>query len=300
MADVITIPTQLRNPHPLLERTRRAYESAKPDTDGRIRPRPSEGVVRLIVSRAALRRSLLLLEGIFREAEKRGWEAKPVKGSFEPAGVAIVAGGHSYNISIHELHDRVPTDDAYRERWLKQNEWKVRFDPDLQPPNLQSVPNGRLKLLLPSVWNGARSSWSEGPRGPLERKLPGFFAEIERRIEDDDHRAEERAREREFLRERELARLEQQRLAQREKEREAQLVGELTRWRLADDVRAYAEALRGETEALDDDDRTRVLTWCSWINGWADRADPARHLETVGRLDDGTDVVPDHPNGSSS
>jgi hypothetical protein len=87
---VISVPTELRRPHRLVLATRDAYRAVKPDDDGRMRPRPREGVVRLIVSPEQLPRALRVLQGIFVEAERRGWEVQAAKKNYDPAGVAIL------------------------------------------------------------------------------------------------------------------------------------------------------------------------------------------------------------------
>src|SRR5262249_52982848 len=152
---------QLRKPHPLVETTREFYLGVRPDEDGRMRPGPREGVAHLIVSKPALRRALLYLQAIFIDAERRGWEVAPSRG-YE-MGVAIEIGGHSYPVAMHELHDRVPVTEADIARWRKKKEWQLRWNHDLRPPELKSVPNGFLRLESPSL-HGGRSSWSEGPR----------------------------------------------------------------------------------------------------------------------------------------
>jgi hypothetical protein len=285
VAETITVPSQLRRPHRYVEETRRAYANVKPDSDGRMRPHPRAGVARLIVSRDQLRRSLLFLQAIFTEAERRGWEIKADATSYGPDGIAIVANGHSYGLSMHELHERVPMTEADIETWRKENAWKLRWDADLKPPTLKSVPNGRLKLSLPSAWDGGRSSWSEGPRGPLDAKLPAFFVEITRRIEEDDRRAEERARQQELQRLQELERLEQERLQRADRARAARLTEEIQAWQGAGHIRDYAAALREHANALNQVDHDRLVAWCVWAENWADQIDPTLHLERIGEID---------------
>lgn len=133
-AGAITIPKRLRHPHQLVLHTREAYRDVKPDDDGRMRPRPREGVVRLIVSRGQLERALRALQAVFVEAERRGWEVRAAKKGYEPAGVAIVIRGHAYAISMSELHEREPMSPDDLARWRRANEWKLRWYPDTQPP----------------------------------------------------------------------------------------------------------------------------------------------------------------------
>jgi hypothetical protein len=159
-----------------------------------MRPGPQEGVAHLIVSKRALRRAPLFLQAIYLEAERRGWEVAASTG-YSSDGVAIVVRGHKYEVSIYELHDRVAMTSEEIERWRKKKEWQLRWNPRLKQPTLKSVPNGYLKLESERYRGGGRSSWSEGLRGPLDRKLPAFFDELERRAVEDDERAERRRQE---------------------------------------------------------------------------------------------------------
>jgi hypothetical protein len=161
----VSVPERLRNPHPLVEATRRFYERVKPDEDGRMRPGPKEGVAHLIVSRPALGRALRVLQAICLEAERRGYAVTPSRG-FESTGISILIGEHTYPFGLHELHDRVPVTEDDLARWRKKKEWRLRWEPNLKPPTQKSVPNGYLKLLSPT-WHGGRSSWSEDHVGQL-------------------------------------------------------------------------------------------------------------------------------------
>lgn len=276
--DSIPVPATLRNPHHLVVATQRYYSGVRPDEDGRLRPGPHEGVAHLIVSKSALRRALLYLQAILVEAERRGWHIAPSRG-YESTGIAIVVRSHAYPISIREMHDRVPMTDADVVRWRKSREWQLRWQTDLEPPALKSVPNGYLKLSS-STWHGGRSTWSEGPRGPLDRKLPQFFGELERRAKDDDCRDAERRREAEERRRRELENLERRRREGLERERAERLVGEIGAWRLASDAREFVAAIRehlGDDAGIDEGTRARIFAGCDWAAEWARTTDPVRN-----------------------
>src|SRR6188472_2866072 len=146
MAASVPVPTQLRRPHPFVAVTRRFYEAVTPDEDGRMRPGPREGVAHLIVSKRALHRALLYLQAIFAEAERRGWKVVSSRG-YESTGVSVEVRGHAYAIGFQELHDRVPLATNELERWRKQKEWQLRWNPGLKEPTHKSVPNGYLKLV---------------------------------------------------------------------------------------------------------------------------------------------------------
>ena len=131
MAASVPVPTQLRRPHPFVVATRRLYEAVTPDDDGRMRPGPREGVAHLIVSKQALRKALLYLQAIFAEAERRGWQVVSSRG-YESTGVSVKVRGHAYAVGFQELHDRVPLTNEELDRWRKQKEWQLRWNPGLK------------------------------------------------------------------------------------------------------------------------------------------------------------------------
>jgi hypothetical protein len=183
-------------------------------------------------------------------------------------------------VSMNELHEREPMTPDDLARWRGANEWKLRWYPDTQPPALKSVPNGYLRISLPPHrGEQVRSNWAEGPRGGLDRKLPAFFAELERRAGmKDDCRAEERRRESELRRQHALEQAERERLQRIEQARVEQLRHEVASWRFSADVREYVEALRARDDTLATEQRTAVIEWCEWALDWAQRNDPSRSL----------------------
>lgn len=234
---------------------------------------------------------MLIAQALIAEAERRGWEAKPVEKSYSHrAGCAIVIRGHSYPFEIVEMTDRRPLDERELERWRRDNRYRLSYRPDLEPPQVH-MPNGRLRLSLPD-YHVKRANWTEGPRGPLEAKLASVFAELERRADEDDRRDVER---RAWEKERQCeaaARAERERLARLEQGRAERLAEEVRAWRLARDVRVYIEELRERLAELDADERERVGAWCEWAEGWAERHDPTVNVAKVVGLDE---VAPEPP-----
>ena len=99
MADAaVKIPITLRRPHPFVTATSRAVGRAQRRDDGRLEIGGRPGVVRLVVSRPQVRPALLLLQGIFREAERRGWKVVSLEHERykAAAGVGIQGPGHRY------------------------------------------------------------------------------------------------------------------------------------------------------------------------------------------------------------
>lgn len=106
--------------------TRDGFSGVKPDETGRLQLRARAGVAYPHVSRDQLRRALLILQAIFAEAERRGWEIKPDDGGYgEKAGIGIRLRGHTYTVSITEMTDRIPLTGAELERWSRENKWRL-------------------------------------------------------------------------------------------------------------------------------------------------------------------------------
>jgi hypothetical protein len=119
-----------------------------------------------------MRRLVILLQALYAEAERRGYQVESSRGSYSlPAGVAIVVEGQSYPVQIVEMTDRVALTEKEVEKWRRENTWRLRFEPEKQPPTHRPFVNGRLKMMLPQHWDGTRHTWTEGPRGRLEGKL---------------------------------------------------------------------------------------------------------------------------------
>jgi hypothetical protein len=281
----IGVPETLRRPHRFVAATREASVGVKSDESGRLDVGRRPGVVYLHVSREQLRRALLIAQAVVAEAERRGWEVKPIEKSYNHrAGCAVVVRGHSYPFEITEMTDRRPLDERELERWRRENRYRLSYQPDLEPPQAH-VPNGRLRLSLPD-YHVKRANWTEGPRGPLEAKLASAFVELVRRANEDDRRdAERRAWEEERQRQA-AARAERGRLARIEQARADRLAEEVAAWRLSRDVRMYIEELRERLPELEADERERVAGWCDWAEAWAARHDPTVNLAKIVGLDE--------------
>jgi hypothetical protein len=246
----------------------------------------------LIVSREQLRRALLVLHAIVREAERRGHEVAAVNksGYGDRPGIGVVIRGHAYQIEITEATDRVPLTQAEIAEWERRDN-RHRFDWESKPkrPATKGVPNGRLRASLPTRWHGARCNWTEGPRGGLDVKLSQLFEELDRRADEDDRRAEERARRDAELRRQQEERLERELRARIERARVDRLRGEIDTWHLARAAREYVTVVRARLQELGSEDEERVGQWCDWIERWSRLADPTLNLQRIRGLDDERD-----------
>jgi hypothetical protein len=292
MSTIVEVPSALRRPHPYVTATRKSATGLRARDDGRLEIGPKSGVAHLLVSREQLHRALLVLQAVFTEARRCGYEiaASDKSGYGDRAGVAVVIRGHAYTIEISETVDRVPLTEAEINEWeQKYNVRRFAWGKEPKRPQTRGVANGKLRVSLPSRWHGARSNWTEGPRGGLDKKLPELFAELERRAAEDDERAAEAAR-REVERQREEEKRHERELRLRiENARLARLRGGIEQWRLAQETREYVAALRDRLPDLEPAERERITAWCAWAEQWAQTADPVANTYRVHGLDDERD-----------
>jgi hypothetical protein len=268
------VPTDLRGAHPLVIATRDASAGQTPSDDGRLRVGPRPGVAHLVLSRSQLRRALLVLQGLLREALRRGWEVLPYPNPCygRLVGIAIRIDGHDYPIEVHEQTETIPFSQAEIAAWRKESSWPwdlERRANQMPPPQLKRTRlSGRLRLFLPTGYGGGRANWSDGPRGPMERKLPSVLRTLERRAQANDLAAREPAIRIEELRRDAEERETRARRSRIETTRSERLLREVAAWRRSSDLRDYIEALEQRVATLEGDERTRVIGWSSWAREW--------------------------------
>jgi len=286
----VQVPPTLRRPHRFVATTRDAARGARTDEQGRLQLGGAEDVARIVVSRPQFHRALLILQALFAEAERRGFDVKVAKDSWNKAGfVAIIIRGHAYPVGISEMTDRVPMTDQELDRWRADNKWRLSY---ATAPTNKSVVNGRLMMSLPRNYDGRQSNWTEGPRGALEGKLGAVFTELELRAETDDRIAEERVHAEKERQLRVEEQLERERLARIEEARAKRLASEIASWRHADEIREYVIALRKRITELPHEQQDELERWCEWAETWAERFDPIVNTARIAGLDDVRDARP--------
>lgn len=290
----VLVPPDLRGAHPFVIATRDVAVGLKPDDEGRIRIGPRPGVAYMVLDRAHLHRALRLLQGILREAIRRGWGVVPYdRPSYDDhLGVAIEIRGHRYPIEFYETTETIPFTEEEVTAWRTERTWDAASRAgQMPPPQLKSRrTTGRLRLSLPNGYGGGRANWTEGPRGALDPKLPRVFAALEERAEHDDYVAVEAARQAEERRKEAERRAALERLARLEKAREERLFAEAQAWHEADLIRDYISALRNRLPDLAASERERLSTWCAWCENWIAQNDPVANTDQIAGLDEQTEV----------
>jgi hypothetical protein len=290
----ITVPNDLRRAHQTIKATRAAASGLRPGADGRVCVGPVAGIIYMILSRDLLRLALLTMQGVFSEAERRGWQVVSFEKQYDRhAGVAIGIGQQRYPIEIHEITETIPFTEEDIRAWRNQRGWIVEFREGKMPPPQQKrrKGTGHLKLVLPNGYGGGRASWSGGPRGPLARKLPSVFETLEERAAEDDRADAARAVAAEADRKEAEERERRARAARVDRARAERLIGELEAWRRSGEIAEYVAALRAALPGLDPEDKTRVEAWADWAEDWARRSNPAVQPSLIVGRDAPTDAL---------
>lgn len=240
----------------------------------------------LKVSDQARGRALDLVRSLARRAERRG---HAVAASRKSRQLYLRVHEHAFAIKISEDVDEVP-------RRLPANDPRLRHAYDWQrvtPPEYDSVPSGRLRIVL-SPRTPEAKEWADQGRSKVEKKLTEVLDEAERQAE----RAEEQARENRRRHQEWLTEHEKQQ-AEHERERtavEAQwntamgtargLAVEDLRGRIFEDAMDRWHIAGRIREFCDDIDRAAVSSgtpevaseWTAWARSRADQLDPTLRL----------------------
>lgn len=255
----IMVPEQLRHPHPAVAELR-------------------DDKSRLGLTASVRGRAVRVLQALATEAESQGWTVRAPRvkrrneygySHFESANHLVVeTGEQSVGIRVVQLTDRVPhvpTEEELR----RQKSWGSK------PPKYDHTPNDYLRIELDGGWEGKQSNFSEGPRGPIDRKLRRVIDEItyrsevakERRLQAETERLEQ---ERRWHEARDRAEV----LLQ-EHHRAEVLMKQVDDWYRAGQLRTYVEAIRHKANALpSDEERAAASEWIEWASAFAERLDP--------------------------
>ena len=257
--DPIFVPTSLRGCHPIVKATE---QHAKAGKDGWIVNRGIAGVVHLRITKANLRRSLLFIQGVIDEAQRRGYrvgtgERHDCKGGFQ-----ITIRGHSYEVSVKEPSRQVahvPTD--YELTRMRQYSWAT-------PDKWDYVPTGRLEIHCGHGGYQAPLA-SDRERWKLEDRIARVFERLEEKADSDDERERKRQDGEQEKRHAWERAVEQAKTQLVEQHLRDWLMSQVDGWRLADQVRTFAEAAR-RTADLSEDDQL----WLKWVLAYAESIDP--------------------------
>jgi hypothetical protein len=275
-ANRIVVSDHLRNPHPLIHRTRDALaEAGSPDEHGLIGPLypVCEECIHLAVSQASVPRALRLMNSLLLALERRGHRvdvpARNAAGSYRHR-VHCVMLDQEFSFYLREKTRMVYLPQQAGSRSL--------FD-----PRVRFEPKGELELRIPGGYRHTVGTWSDGKKTRLEDRLNDVVIALVVEIQHARRRREEAEREeqRRIVAERE--RQERERLEQLERARISHLETCAERWEKAARLRAFLAAVReesmrrrGSTEASDE-----LRSWLEWADTYVEALDPLSPCHTA-------------------
>ena len=266
--DPIPVPATLRGCHPIIKAT---SEELKGRRSGWVDTRHTKGVAHLQVYAGSIRRSLLLLQAVIAEGERRGYSTQT--GPSECQGLALVVRGFPFEIMVKEEAKRVPHVLTAAEQKQKDRGygWGI--------PQWDHLPTGHLVLLDGHDGYGIMTLAADRKQWTLDSKLPGIFAKLEQKAAVAEGQRQEKIRAEERRREEWEAAMDGARLQYLEQHQLARLEDQLARWRKARDLREFVDRARTIADLSEEDE--------AWL---------VRVEEMIGRIDPlGRSLVPDDP-----
>jgi len=163
-----------------------------------------------------------------------------------------------------------------RTYWEDRNcAWSGTQERHVYPPLSEYEANatGRIGIELASGYGMARCppKWADRRSGTLEEKLPLLLRDLEHRVAENERRQREAERQTlERLRQWQAA-VDQARERHAEHHRGELLHKEAARWREAEQLRAYCDAVEAAYP-----DELQTASWVAWGRRYADELDPLR------------------------
>lgn len=263
-AQLLQVPGDLRGCHPVIRATRmHGRKSGFIDTCG------LNGVAHLKVFAPSFRRSLLVLQALITEANRRGFG---VDVGGRCGGLQIVIQGHPFELTMYEESHRVPHQPTKHERERDEHAWVSGY------PKYDHLPSGRLSVRSDHGTAGAVLA-SGGKRWALEDRLGRVFVRLEAEAAEVQARVHERALEEERAREARLRDLEQARERYYVHKQVEWLREQVNRWDQVDRTRKFVTAARANGDLGRDDVR-----WLDWAESWISATDPLARGLTPGTI----------------
>jgi len=268
----IEVAESLRGAHPLVRQANEEFQGAEKDDGGLLSP-PEGTPLNIRVSKASLRRSLLIIDALLKALKQRGYEVH--------SGPTV------------EIHD-VQLEFSIAEQLKKKQEQPEEHDLEGYYQfghsrfNIKRIPSGCLELHIHvnKYWiTGCQTTWRDTRTQRLENRLNKFVAglvTVAARKKEHDEEQEAKAKER---REAELhAQEERNRRAEKRQQIEAEhqrvnsLLQQAANWTQSEDIRCYIEANKQQYLASHDhiEEESDFVKWLVWANEQADRLDPLK------------------------
>ena len=256
----LTVPTQLRRPHPLVADLRAAAKDAEEDK-GVLALNYSK-VLRVRTSRLCLTRALILINTLIKEFESRGYQVA----IGERAETELILKEGAVSMRLDERTKQIappplpPRPKAARSAPFYEP-WRPAFV--LVPTGEFTVTFGRYRL------SGCRHSWRDRPEASLESQLhqvmeaiPTWEATLKKqRLEREGFEL--------LAKEAQVHRVAKAREQESLRRQRARLVSDMTAWEHADRLRRFISAVQGIGSQ---DDEARA--WLEWAIAQVRALDP--------------------------
>lgn len=262
----VTVPEDLRVNHPLIRGARRLLRGVKPDDRGMLQP-PS-GCLHIRVSRTAQTRAVRIVQALFDAMAARGWTvrvATETDYNRRPVTRTLVKVlGEEIALGLEERAKQVPhVLTVYQKDSIKRG-----YEPYLPPWDL--APSGVLVLQVLTGW--PQREFKDSAKQPLEHRLNDFLvALVEKALQEKKDR-ERRAIEEQRRQEAEQRQREEEARQREEDEKIEQWDTWMNAWKRAQDVRAFAAAIREALAPIEPG--SKIERRLSWAADYADRIDP--------------------------
>lgn len=269
----IRVAETLRGCHELVSRANQELQAARTDSLGLI-PKPEKPTLDVHVSKACLRRALLILDALLKSLESAGCEVGP--------GPNVLLFDATVRFEIAEELETIREQPTEHDLDGYYDFGHSRFASRRQP-------SGRLSLKLHdgrAYWApSARHTWRDTDKHKLEDRLNKFVVGLVQlahltKDHDDEVRRRRLVEEDEAQRRKEAAqeRAEKRKLIKAEQGRVNDLIRQARSWSQSERLRGYIEAVRQKHEATNGDiaQNSDVSNWLEWATQQADRLDPLR------------------------
>ncbi len=269
----IQVGDSLRGAHKLVSAANQELQVARTDEHGLIVP-PERATLEVRVSKASLRRALLIMDAVLKALDQRGYP---------------VESGPTVRIQDVTLRFGIAEELETRREEPQEHDLDGHYSFGFNRFVSKRVASGRLALTIhpgERYWgDSSRTTWRDTQKRSLEKCLDRFvegliqqaacrraFAERQRQQEEERRAAEARRQEEERLR------AEKRALFKAERARLDALLQQARDWRQSQDLRQYIEAATQKhmSEHGQIEPGSPFAQWLEWAGQHADRLDPLR------------------------
>lgn len=263
----VRVPKALRKPHALVKNNLSVFSKAKPDEYGVVTIRKNS-CLDIRVSPKLLKRSLRIMDGLFKCFEDLGYELMSGEGDYSPVSVKIL--GEAVDFSLNERVRRIPHEPTQKEI---ENQKRYSWD---TPKPWDYEPTGKLTLSLSGYYaQGLRKNWSDTKRRHVEELLADIVRGAYRMARVKRERRIEREEEQRRWEEERRRRQEEAERLERERKRFSDLEDQVERWVKVKKLRAYLKEVEGAALKANASEiqGIPIQEWLSWARNHADRID---------------------------